>query len=80
VRFRSKADHRLWLKAKGYTINDDASQREAGGKQWMENAEILATRHGAAKGSVVKDDPLHYTFYSGELTTAQAAEYARRNR
>ena len=82
VRFRSKADHRLWLKTKGYTINDDKSQHEAGGKQWLENAEILATRNGAARGSVVHDDepPLNYRFYGGELTKAEAAEYARKNR
>jgi len=84
IRFRSKSDHRRWLKEKGYVINDNASHHSAtGGKQWLEDAETLVKRNGEAPGSVVADGPeahMRLTFSSGELTKAQAAEYARRNR
>jgi len=81
VRFRSKADHRRWLKEKGLRVKDDASHHSStGGKQWLEDAEVLATRNGAARGERVEDDPLHVTFTAGELTPAQVEEYRRRNR
>lgn len=82
VRFRSRADHRRWLKEKGYAINDNRSGHSStGGVQWLKDAEVLATRNGAARGEVVPDDdPLHVTFTAGELTPAQVEEYRRRNR
>jgi len=81
MRFRSRADHRRWLKEKGYRIKDDASGHSStGGVQWLKDAEVLATRNGAARGEVVVDDPLHVTFTAGELTPAEVEEYRRRNR
>jgi hypothetical protein len=80
VRFRSKADHRRWLKSKGLRVQDDSSHHSStGGKHWLEAAEELATRNGSGRGEVIHDDPLHVTFTSGELTTAQVAEYRKKN-
>jgi hypothetical protein len=82
IRFRSRADHRLWLKQKGYRVNDDKSGHSStGGKKWLEDAETLATRNGAAAGTIRDDDlpPLNYHWTGGELTPAQVAEYRRKN-
>jgi len=56
-RFRSKQEHKRWLKEKGYTIKDEHIGQQgtdksphstpwvAGGKEWLANAEAAAKAH-----------------------------------
>ena len=84
VRFRSKAEHKRWLKERGWRIKDDhvgeqgtdksrfTSRWAGGGKQWLADAEALAQRHGASVGKDPGDEPVHVTFTTGDLTDLPA--------
>lgn len=92
VRFRSKLEHRRWLKEKGYAIKDEhiglqgsdksphSTKWEGGGKEWLANAEALAQRHSGIGSKEPDDEPLHITWRTGELTPAQVEEYRGKNR
>ena len=88
VRFRSKSEHRRWLKEKGYTIKDEhkgiqgsdksphTTAWTAGGAQWLADAEELARRNGTAAGAVPDaPDDFHVQFSEGTLTPAEVARY-----
>jgi hypothetical protein len=89
VRFRSKAEHKRWLKEKGYVVNDGhvgaagsdkskfSARWESGGPQWLADAEALARRNGTAKGRTpTPDDAFHITWTEGVATPEMIAKYA----
>jgi hypothetical protein len=92
VRFRSKIEHRRWLKEKGWTIKDEhkglqgsdksphSTLWQGGGKEWLANAEELARRHGGLGSKEPEDEPMHVTWSTGELTPAQVEEYRAKSR
>lgn len=92
VRFRSKLEHKRWLKEKGWEIKDEhkglqgsdksphTTKWEGGGKEWLANAEALAQRHGGIGAKEPEDDAFHVTWTTGELTPQQVEEYRAKNR
>ena len=92
VHFRSKIEHKRWLKEKGYAVKDEhiglqgsdksphSTKWQGGGKEWLANAEELAKRHGGLGTKEPQDEPFHVTWRTGELTPAQVAEYRAKNR
>lgn len=89
-RFRSKQDHKRWLKSEGFIVKDEhkplagsdgsphSSRWSGGGKQWLADAEALALRNGSAEGTVPEEDhPWNITWSTGTLSKDEAAKYAR---
>lgn len=77
-RFRSKSEHRRWLASSGWTVQE--THHEAGGKEWLANAEALAARQGGLGTKEPEDEPFHITWSTGELTKDQVQEYRGKNR
>ena len=92
-RFRSKLEHKRWLKENGYTIMDghvgeygsDKSKHSSrwaagGGAEWLANAEELAKRNGASAGKDPEDKPFNIKWSTGTLTPEQVEEYRGKSR
>jgi hypothetical protein len=89
-RFRSKAEHKRWLKEKGYTVMDShvgavgsdkstfTTRWVGGGPQWLADAEALAQRNGTAHGRTPVDDtPFHITWTTGDATPEMVERYGK---
>lgn len=89
-RFRSKEEHRLWLKSSGWRVSEEFAPMPGtdksphsvrsitGGKQWLADAEALALRNGAAEGKEPEDDyRWNIAWSTGTLSKEDAAKYAR---
>lgn len=77
-RFRSKSEHRRWLKESGWTVKE--RHAEAGGKDWLAKAEALAQRHGGVGTKEPESEPLNVTFTSGDATPDMVEHYRSRSR
>lgn len=94
IRFRSRAEHRRWLKEKGYRIKDEhkgepGSDKSKHTSNWAaaydpytaENVRILIERafHQTADPA---EEPIQMNIrtYTGEMTAAEAKKYAEANR
>lgn len=87
IRFRSKLEFRRWCKEHNYRVQDthvgeqgsDKSSHttpwQAGGTQWLRDAEILATRHGNFAGNEPPEKPFHIRWTSGDMTGKDLAHY-----
>ena len=90
-RFRSKIEHRRWLKESGWAIKDEhcpppdsdkgthTTAWTSGGKEWLANAEALAHRHGAGSGKDPEPEPFHVTWSEGMLSPADVEKYRSRS-
>lgn len=89
IRFRSKADHKRWLREKGYVVKDShvgeagsdkskfSTRWVGGGKQWMADAEELAKRNGSASGTTpTPDDHFNIEWSEGIAPADMVARYA----
>jgi putative FmdB family regulatory protein len=89
-RFRSKQEHKRWLKAEGFVIKDEhkplvgtdksphSTRWASGGKQWLADAEALAQRNGTAEGIIPEEEHhWHIRWSEGTLSKEEAAKYAR---
>ena len=88
-RFRSKLEHKRWLKDAGWTVKDEhcpepgsdkgkhTSAWTGGGKEWLANAEALAARNGAGSGKDPEPEPFHVTWTEGTLTPDQVSHYQK---
>jgi hypothetical protein len=90
IHFRSRAEHRRWLKENGYRIKDthvgdqgsDKSQYTQSAAimdpQTLENARYLVT-HRQMIDAEEPDEPLNITWHEGTLTKAEARMYRKLN-
>ena len=95
IRFRSRLEHKRWLKEQGFAIDDHHRPLQGTDKSpytsnWSQvydpytaaNVKELLERafHAEPSRPDPADAPFHITWRTGELTESEAADYARRRR